>query len=54
MITTVSGKGGLGKTTVCAFLLDELARMGFEFKLLIVDGDPAMALVPTLSGDYWG
>ena len=48
MIVTLSGKGGVGKTTICAFLADELARLGYDFKVLVVDGDPAMTLALAL------
>ena len=42
MIVSLSGKGGVGKTTVAALLLDEIARRGFSAgKILAVDGDPA-------------
>ena len=41
MIITLSGKGGTGKTTICALILDELARRGYDGTVLAVDGDPA-------------
>jgi CO dehydrogenase maturation factor len=47
-IVTVSGKGGVGKTTTTALLLDEMARAGYPGKLLVVDGDPAMTLYEAL------
>lgn len=43
-IITFSGKGGVGKTTTTALLLDELARAGYRGRLLAVDGDPATTL----------
>lgn len=43
-IITFSGKGGVGKTTTTALLLDELARAGYQGRLLVVDGDPATTL----------
>jgi len=47
-IVTISGKGGVGKTTTTALLLDELARAGYAGRLLVVDGDPAMTLYQAL------
>ena len=47
-IVTVSGKGGVGKTTTAALLLDEMARAGYAGRLLVVDGDPAMTLYQAL------
>lgn len=44
MIVTISGKGGVGKTSITALLLDELARGGYEGKVLAVDADPATTL----------
>ena len=44
MIAAVTGKGGVGKTTVAALLLDEIARGGYQGKVLVVDGDPATTL----------
>lgn len=44
MIVTLSGKGGVGKTSLTALLLDELARHEYPGRLLVVDGDPAMTL----------
>ena len=47
-IVTISGKGGVGKTTTTALLLDEMARTGYAGRLLVVDGDPAMTLYEAL------
>jgi CO dehydrogenase maturation factor len=44
MIISISGKGGVGKTTVTALLLDELARGGYPGPILAVDADPAGTL----------
>jgi CO dehydrogenase maturation factor len=44
MIVAVSGKGGVGKTSLTALLLDELARHNYPGRILAVDGDPAMTL----------
>lgn len=44
MIVAFSGKGGVGKTSLAALVLDELARRGCEGPVLAVDGDPAMTL----------
>lgn len=43
-IVSLSGKGGVGKTTLTALILDELARKGFPGPVLAVDGDPASTL----------
>lgn len=48
MIISLSGKGGVGKTTVSALLLDEAARYGYSGKVLAIDGDPAMTLALAL------
>jgi CO dehydrogenase maturation factor len=44
MLVTISGKGGVGKTSVTSILLDELARHRFSGRVLAVDGDPAGTL----------
>lgn len=44
MIVTVSGKGGVGKTSLAALILDELARREYTGRVLAVDGDPASTL----------
>jgi CO dehydrogenase maturation factor len=38
------GKGGVGKTSITALILDELARNGYPGPVLAVDGDPASTL----------
>jgi CO dehydrogenase maturation factor len=48
MIIALSGKGGVGKTTVAAILIDELARNSYAGKTLAIDADPAMTLALTL------
>jgi CO dehydrogenase maturation factor len=44
MIITLAGKGGVGKTTLAALILDELARADYPGPVLAVDGDPAPTL----------
>lgn len=44
MIISISGKGGVGKTTLTALFLDELARGGYPGPVLAVDADPAGTL----------
>jgi CO dehydrogenase maturation factor len=44
MIASLSGKGGTGKTSMAALILDELARKGYSGRVLAVDGDPATTL----------
>jgi len=43
-IIAVSGKGGVGKTTISALLVDELIRSGRSGPILAVDADPATTL----------
>ncbi len=40
----LSGKGGVGKTSLSALILDELALSGYSGRVLAVDADPAMTL----------
>ena len=44
MIVSITGKGGVGKTSLVAVLLDELARFGYPGPVLAVDADPATTL----------
>jgi CO dehydrogenase maturation factor len=44
MIIAVAGKGGTGKTSLLALILDELARLRYPGRILAVDGDPAQTL----------
>jgi CO dehydrogenase maturation factor len=44
MIVALAGKGGTGKTSLCALLLDELLRRGLVGPVLVVDADPTMTL----------
>jgi CO dehydrogenase maturation factor len=48
MIISLSGKGGVGKSSIAALLIDELARNKYEGKMLAIDGDPAMTLALAL------
>lgn len=48
MIISFAGKGGVGKTTLAAILIDELARKGYPGKILALDADPATTLALTL------
>ncbi len=43
-IIALSGKGGVGKTSLSALILDELARRRYNGRVLAVDADPAMTL----------
>ncbi|MCP4427838.1 MAG: AAA family ATPase [Chloroflexi bacterium] len=40
----VSGKGGVGKTTLTALLVDELVTLRPQDRILVIDGDPDMNL----------
>jgi CO dehydrogenase maturation factor len=44
MIVSLSGKGGTGKTSMAALMLDEMAHAGYSGRVLAVDGDPATTL----------
>lgn len=46
MKSVISGKGGVGKTTVCALLAKEAASKGYH--VLAVDADPSPTLAATL------
>jgi CO dehydrogenase maturation factor len=48
-IIVVAGKGGVGKTTVTALLVDALTRAGVK-SMLVVDSDPALNLHYSLLG----
>jgi CO dehydrogenase maturation factor len=54
MIVATSGKGGVGKTSLAALILDELARYDYHGRILAVDGDPAMTLHLALGIDEPG
>jgi CO dehydrogenase maturation factor len=54
MFVAVSGKGGVGKTSLAALILDELARHNDPGRILAVDGDPAMTLHLALGIDQPG
>ena len=43
-LVSVAGKGGVGKTTITALIIDELARQGYPGPILAVDADPATTL----------
>ena len=43
-IIAISGKGGVGKTSISALLIEELIRGGHSGPVLAVDGDPATTL----------
>jgi CO dehydrogenase maturation factor len=44
VVIALVGKGGVGKTSITALLLDELAHQGYPGPVLAVDGDPASTL----------
>jgi CO dehydrogenase maturation factor len=48
MMVTLSGKGGTGKTSLAALLLDEIAGRDYPGPVLAVDGDPASTLALAL------
>ncbi|MEM3651075.1 MAG: AAA family ATPase, partial [Candidatus Jordarchaeaceae archaeon] len=47
IVLSVSGKGGVGKTTFTALLLRELIGLG-EYEVLAIDADPSMNLSTVL------
>jgi CO dehydrogenase maturation factor len=49
MKLAVAGKGGVGKTTICAWMADYLARSGED--VWLVDADTALSLGPALGLD---
>lgn len=49
MKLAVAGKGGVGKTTICAWMADYLARNGED--VWLVDADTALSLGPALGLD---
>jgi CO dehydrogenase maturation factor len=44
IVIALAGKGGVGKTSITALILDELARNGYPGPVLAVDADPASTL----------
>ena len=43
-IITVAGKGGVGKTSICASIVRLLAERYPDKKILAIDADPAVGL----------
>lgn len=48
-IVSISGKGGVGKTTVAAMMINELTRRHYDGRILAVDADPAATLALALN-----
>lgn len=48
-IISISGKGGVGKTTVAAMMINELTRRHYDGRILAVDADPASTLALALN-----
>lgn len=44
LVITISGKGGVGKTTLTALLVDEIIRQSYIDPILVIDADPAVNL----------
>ena len=47
-IITVAGKGGVGKTSICAAIVRELVRKFPDKRILAIDADPAVGLSTAL------
>ena len=50
-ILTVAGKGGVGKTSVCASIVRLLTEQYPDKKILAIDADPAVGLSVALGVD---
>ena len=50
-ILTVAGKGGVGKTSICACIVRLLAEKYPDKKILAIDADPAVGLSVALGVD---
>ena len=50
-IITVAGKGGVGKTSICACIVRTLAERFPDKKILAIDADPAVGLSVALGVD---
>ena len=50
-IITVAGKGGVGKTSICASIVRLLAERYPDKKILAIDADPAVGLSVALGVD---
>ena len=50
-IITVAGKGGVGKTSICACIVRLLAEKYPDKKILAIDADPAVGLSVALGVD---